>query len=604
MATNKARTRRTTSPAPADPALLGTTEEATRPYIEQFDPRDILAQNAEPDANVREELGNLEELGASIADDETGLIQFPVLVPRQDGTMLLVAGFRRSTAAVEAGVEKLDYIVRADWAHLSPGSIRLAMLKENKHRKDLTVVEEAKGFAQLMLFAGMTVEKIAKSGGFKKEYVQGQLDVAKLDDDKAVKLANERRLTFEDAAAIEEFADQPKIQARIIRKIDEQTNTGRWGGAHIVAEERKKRDMRKEAALRIKELRDGGAVILAKKPKDFGYRSVECDVRHLTDAEGNALDGDKLVYEKGFAALRDSNQGYPQVVVVCLDPEAHRYKRTSWNDQYKRTSPAETAAKQEAERLQAERQAAFEAALSAATEVRQNFLAETYGSVKSKLAKAILAKAIRVAAAAPANLGIHDRAKPLLDRLAGFDVETIDETTSTEKLNRALVARYLVTREALIGDMMRSSRWASDAKKQAVLAWQDLLIADGYSLSDAENELRDMLLDQIKPPPAPRETAEDTSAPCRICDAEIDEACDPQCDLLYEGEDAGPGDDADATPEQPPGNDPDNDPHADHDESTDVDEPGEDPADDSDGDELERRFAAELEAADLGELVA
>lgn len=521
-----------------------------RPAIEQYDPREILAQNADPDANVREELGDLEELAASIADSETGMIQFPVLVPRPDGTMLLVAGFRRSTAAVEGGLEEIDYIVRYDWEDLAPGAIRLAMLKENKHRKDLTVVEEAKSFAQLMMFEGMTVEKIAKSGGFKKDYVQGQLDIAKLEDAKAVKLANERRLTFEDAAAIEEFADQPKIQARIIRKIDEYTNTGRWGGAHIVAEERKKRDMKKEVALRLKELRDGGAVILQRKPKDFGYRSIECDVRKLTDAEGNALDGDKLVYEKGFAAFRDAGQGYPEVVVVCLDPEAHGYKRTSWNDQYKRTSPAEHAAQEQAERLRAERQAAFTAALSAAAEVRHAFLAETYAAAKSKPAKAILARAMRVAATSPGSLGIHNGSTALLNRLAGFDVETVDETTSADKLSRVLVARYLVTRDALISEVTRGvgGRWLNDSTKEAAIAWQDLLVADGYALSDAENELRDILLDQLKPPPAPRETAEDTSAPCRICGAEINEACETDCDLLYDGEedDEQPDDEATA----------------------------------------------------------
>ncbi|WP_080643253.1 ParB/RepB/Spo0J family partition protein [Salinispora arenicola] len=173
---------------------MPATVEAQKPYITEADPREILAANSESDANIRATLGNLEDLAASIGESATGMIQFPVLVPREDGTMRLVAGFRRVTAAIEAHIPTIAFVVRSDWTHLSLASIKAAMIKENTHRKPLTVKEEADAYAQLALFKGMTAQKIAKETGRKKEFVEGQLALAKLTDDKAVSLANEGRL--------------------------------------------------------------------------------------------------------------------------------------------------------------------------------------------------------------------------------------------------------------------------------------------------------------------------------------------------------------------------------------------------------------------------
>ncbi len=170
---------------------MAATSQGNKPYIKDFDPREVLDSNSTAGANIRTSIGELEELAASIGESETGMVQFPILVPREDGTMRLVAGFRRVTAAIEAELESLHFTVRADWAHLPLTDIRAAMIVENTHRKDLTVKEEADAYAQLAL-DGMPVAQIAKATGRKRDFVEGKLALSKLTDDKAIQLANEK----------------------------------------------------------------------------------------------------------------------------------------------------------------------------------------------------------------------------------------------------------------------------------------------------------------------------------------------------------------------------------------------------------------------------
>jgi ParB/RepB/Spo0J family partition protein len=505
---------------------VATTTKAQKPYILEADPKQILEWNAEEGANARTELGELDELGASIADEEVGLVQFPVLTPRADGTMRLVAGFRRTTAAVDQCLDSMFFVVRPEWADI-PHAVLVAMIKENTQRKAFTVKEEADAWAQLMLFEGMTVERAAKQSGRKRDYIKGQLSLAKVSGDKAVAMANEGRLSPEIAAALNEFGDQPKIQERILRKVGEYTNTGRWGGEHIAEEERRKRDAKRTAAQRMQELRLAGATVLGKKPKNFGEGSREVDVKDLRDGEGSSLDGDKLVFQPGFAALLDSNGGYAKVRVVCLDPETHGYTRPR-NSRF--VTDAESAQRARAEQAASERAEA----IAAAQQVRRRFLAEVYGNTKSKLAKAALAGALRQSAHNPGRLSFYDQAeKDLVTQIAGIDPATMTPTTSADKVNRILIARYITAKEDALADALKSGRKNPDA-----VTWLDQLVADAeYPLSDIEREQRAKLLGEAVAVRPSRESPDDDTKPCARCGVEPGEECDEDCDLWDEADD-------------------------------------------------------------------
>jgi len=102
----------------------------------------------------------LEELAMSIS--EQGLIEPLVVVPR-DGKFMLVAGERRWRACQMAGLETVPVrIIEADDRQVAEMA-----LVENLQRQDLTPLEEAKAF-QDMLDRGYTKEELAKKLGLKQ----------------------------------------------------------------------------------------------------------------------------------------------------------------------------------------------------------------------------------------------------------------------------------------------------------------------------------------------------------------------------------------------------------------------------------------------------
>lgn len=101
----------------------------------------------------------LSELSASIR--AIGLLQ-PILVrPGKAGRYELIAGERRWRAATRAGLTVIPAIIRVT----DDVSAVEQALVENLHRQDLTPLEEAAGFRQLLDDFGMTHEHIAKKVG-------------------------------------------------------------------------------------------------------------------------------------------------------------------------------------------------------------------------------------------------------------------------------------------------------------------------------------------------------------------------------------------------------------------------------------------------------
>ncbi|WP_420452054.1 ParB/RepB/Spo0J family partition protein [Ilumatobacter sp.] len=97
----------------------------------------------------------LVELAASIA--EMGVLQ-PVLVrPSGDDTYELIAGERRWRATQRAGLATIPAIVRMT---SDMSSIEQALV-ENLHRRDLTALEEAAAFQQLLEDFGLTHDELA-----------------------------------------------------------------------------------------------------------------------------------------------------------------------------------------------------------------------------------------------------------------------------------------------------------------------------------------------------------------------------------------------------------------------------------------------------------
>jgi ParB family chromosome partitioning protein len=112
---------------------------------------------------------SLTELSASIT--EMGVLQ-PILVrPLAEGAFELIAGERRWRAAQRAGLTTIPAVIRLTD---DVTSVEQALV-ENLHRQDLTALEEAAAFQQLLDEFGLTHDQVATRVGKSRSAVTNSL---------------------------------------------------------------------------------------------------------------------------------------------------------------------------------------------------------------------------------------------------------------------------------------------------------------------------------------------------------------------------------------------------------------------------------------------
>jgi ParB family chromosome partitioning protein len=110
----------------------------------------------------------LDELAASIA--QIGVLQ-PILVRPVSNGYELIAGERRWRAATKAGLTLIPAVIRTtdDMSSMEQA------LVENLHREDLTALEEAAAYSQLIDDFGLTHEKVAERVGKSRSAITNTL---------------------------------------------------------------------------------------------------------------------------------------------------------------------------------------------------------------------------------------------------------------------------------------------------------------------------------------------------------------------------------------------------------------------------------------------
>lgn len=118
----------------------------------------------------------LEELAASIR--EVGVLQ-PIVVRNgeDEGTFVLVAGERRLRAAALAGLRSVPAMIRS--ATGDSGNLTEALI-ENVQRTDLSPLEEAAAYRNLLEDFGMTHEEVAERVGKSRSAVTNTLRLLQL----------------------------------------------------------------------------------------------------------------------------------------------------------------------------------------------------------------------------------------------------------------------------------------------------------------------------------------------------------------------------------------------------------------------------------------
>ena len=121
--------------------------------------------------------GALAELAESIA--QHGVLQPLLLRPMVSGGYRIVAGGRRWRASRMAGLTEVPAVVR----EMSDSEEMLFALIENLQREDLTPLEEARGYQQLIESQGLTQEEAASAVGKSRPAVANALRLLNLPED-------------------------------------------------------------------------------------------------------------------------------------------------------------------------------------------------------------------------------------------------------------------------------------------------------------------------------------------------------------------------------------------------------------------------------------
>lgn len=129
--------------------------------------------------NIRDDLGDLDELTASIKAQ--GLLQ-PVTVrphPGRKGHYQLLAGHRRRAAALLAGLDTVPAVIRYD---VGDAAVVEVMLVENVQRRDLNPMEKAEALGRLRDHEGYSGALISARTGIPQGSVSASLSLLELDD--------------------------------------------------------------------------------------------------------------------------------------------------------------------------------------------------------------------------------------------------------------------------------------------------------------------------------------------------------------------------------------------------------------------------------------
>lgn len=138
-------------------------------------PVDFIANPKQPRSDFDQK--KLEELADSIR--ENGIIEPIIIEPAENGKFYIVAGERRTRAALIAGLTKVPVQIRK-FDEIQ--RLQVALI-ENIQRADLNPIDEAQAYYNLMELGDLTHDEVAKRVGKNRSTVTNAVRLLKLPDD-------------------------------------------------------------------------------------------------------------------------------------------------------------------------------------------------------------------------------------------------------------------------------------------------------------------------------------------------------------------------------------------------------------------------------------
>lgn len=178
-------------------------------------PRTVAIEDIQPNPEQPREVfatGELDDLAASIRAH--GVLS-PLVVRKEDGRFILIAGERRLRAAALAGVTEVPVVVRE--APTAQEQLELALI-ENLQRADLDPIEAAKGYARLVDTYGLTQEEVATRVGKDRATVANAIRLLRLPAE-ALEALRAGHITAGHARALLPLAGVPDVLRQTLREV-------------------------------------------------------------------------------------------------------------------------------------------------------------------------------------------------------------------------------------------------------------------------------------------------------------------------------------------------------------------------------------------------
>jgi ParB family chromosome partitioning protein len=291
---------------------MSAQPEPTTRETRWVDPRALVTR-----ANVRAVAEPDPELVASIRVH--GILQPPLVYP--DGAdLVLIAGHRRTAAAIAAGLDRIEVVVgpRMD------DQLRIAaQVSENTNRAGLRAVEVSTAVEQMALL-GVPAGQIARAAGLRKAQVEAARKVAAAN--KAVKdaIIEAPDLTLDQAAELTSWADDPDAVADLLAAAED----GEVSFAHTQARLSDARERATQLAATVEQWTAKGYQVLNPDGRPINLPPGAAWVNDLVDGQGAKVGAGYYGVGQALAASPDravvvSAYRTDSVQEVCLNPKAN-----------------------------------------------------------------------------------------------------------------------------------------------------------------------------------------------------------------------------------------------------------------------------------------
>lgn len=145
--------------------------ESLRDEVKEIPVADIVPNRFQPRTIFIED--KIDELAQTIS--EHGIIQ-PIVVRKAEEKYEIIAGERRFRAVSKLGWETIPAIIK----EMDDNQTASVALIENLQREELTAIEEAKAYVQLLELQGLTQEALAKRLGKTQSTIANKVRLLKL----------------------------------------------------------------------------------------------------------------------------------------------------------------------------------------------------------------------------------------------------------------------------------------------------------------------------------------------------------------------------------------------------------------------------------------